>query len=492
MEKLELINGIALKRGFFMPSAEIYKGKAEIGGLYFYGHLGKAVKLKFENLWRKFFLSIHDNFHEIEGTCILPRQVFEASGHLEHFNDPLIECQKCHFRFRADHFIEDSLNISIEGLSLDDMTKLIKQNKLKCPKCKSEKLGDVNFYNMMFPLNLGAINKNETNAYLTPETAQQSYLAFSREFEALRKQLPLGLAVIGKVFRNEISPRQLFFRLREFTQAELQVFIAPEMLDSDIFGEWNRIKDKKIPIKRAKEKTMKEYKLEELSKEYGKLYLFFLSKIYEFYVEKLKIPRDKFRFRELSKEERAFYNKAHFDIELNIESLGGFKEVAGLHYRSDYDLGRHQQHSKEKLEVFWNNKKVIPHVIELSFGVDRNIFAFLDIFFKQEKERNLFSFPASIAPVDIAVFPLVNKDKLPKKAKEVYNTLKSLFGCYYDEADSIGRRYRRQDEIGTPFCITIDYQTLEDNKVTIRDRDTMKQERVAIDRLIDYFCKKLF
>ncbi|MEM1577656.1 MAG: glycine--tRNA ligase [Candidatus Pacearchaeota archaeon] len=489
MEKLELINGIALKRGFFMQSAEIYKGKAEFSGLFSYGHLGKLMKLKFENLWRNFFLKLHDNFHEIEGSCILPKKVFEASGHLENFNDPLVECKNCGFRFRADHFIEDELGINVTSLSLEEMTRIIKQNKLKCPKCNSQNLSDVEFFNMMFPLSLGVLSK-EINAYLTPETAQQAYLAFKRQFEALRRKLPLGLAVIGKVFRNEISPRQSFFRLREFTQAELQIFIAPEMLDEDILGIWNEIKDKDIIVKRVNDKEAKKYKLKELANDYKKLYLSFMYKIQEFYLDKLKIPIEKFRFRELSEEERAFYNKAHFDIELFIETLNGFKEVAGLHYRSDYDLSRHQKFSKEKLEVLWNNKKIIPHVIELSFGVDRNIYAFLDIFFKKEKERNLFSFPLAIAPIDIAVFPLVNRDGLNEKAKEVYNMLKYWFKCYYDEADSIGRRYRRQDEIGTPFCITIDYETLEDNTVTIRDRDSMKQERIKIENLINFFCEK--
>ena len=490
-KKIEIINAIALKRGFYMPSAEIYGGKADVAGLYSYGHLGKAIKTKFENLWRNFFLKLHDNFYEIEGTCILPKIVFEASGHLEHFNDPLVECLKCHFRFRADHLIEDELNINVEGLSIDDMNKLIKKNKLKCPKCNSSQLGDVAFFNMMFPVTLGA-KSHEVNAYLTPETAQQSYLAFKREFEALRRKLPLGLAVIGKVFRNEISPRQLFFRLREFTQAELQIFIAEDMLEKDLFGEWENIKKNKVKVKLAKEKIHKLYSLEQLSKYYPKLYLYFLYKIHQFYIEKLKIPRQKFRFRELGEEERAFYNKAHFDIELDIESLGGFKEVAGLHYRSDYDLSRHQQHSKENMEIFYDGKKVMPHVIELSFGVDRNIFAFLDIFFEEEKERNVFHFPSSIAPIEISVFPLVNKDGLPEKAKKVYGLLKQYFTCFYDESDSIGRRYRRQDEIGTPFCITIDYQTLKDNTVTIRDRDSMKQERIAIDDLINHLCKKIY
>jgi len=491
-DKLEAINAIALKRGFYMPSAEIYKGKSEASGLYAYGHLGKAIKLKFENLWRKFFLSLHDNFYEIEGTCILPKPVFKASGHLEHFNDPLVQCLKCGFRFRADHLLEDELGINAEALSLDEMAKLIKQHKLKCPKCKSEKLSDVAFFNMMFPIQLGALSK-EVNAYLTPETAQQAYLAFKREFEALRRRLPLGLAVIGKVFRNEISPRQLFFRLREFTQAELQVFIAEEMLNADVLGIWQEIKDKQVIAKLIKDKEAKNYKLEELNKSgYPKLYLSFMYKIQEFYLEKLKLPKQKFRFRELSEEERAFYNRIHFDIEVFIESLGGFKEIAGLHYRGSHDLSSHEKHSKESMHVQWQNKKVLPHVIELSFGVDRNVFAFLDIFFKQEKERTLFSFPTSIAPIDIAIFPLVNKDGLPEKAREVYNLLKPYFTCFYDASDSIGRRYRRQDEIGTPYCITIDHQTLQDGTVTVRYRDSMQQERIAIDKLLDWFCKRFY
>lgn len=489
MKKFEILNAISLKRGFYAISAEIYKGKAELGGLYSYGHLGKAMKLKFENLWRNFFLKIHDNFYEIEGTTILPKQVFEASGHLKNFNDPLVQCKNCGFRFRADHFIEDELGITLEVPSLEEMTRIINQYKLKCPKCNSQKLSNVEFFNMMFPLALGALSK-EINAYLTPETAQQAYLAFKREFEALRRKMPIGLAVIGKVFRNEISPRQSFFRLREFTQAELQVFIVEDMLDKDILEIWEEIKDKEIVIKRVNDKEARMYKLKDLNKEYPKLYLSFMYKIQEFYLDKIKLPIEKFRFRELSEEERAFYNKIHFDIELDIESLGGFKEVAGLHYRGDYDLSRHQEYSKEKLEILWNNKKVIPHVIELSFGVDRNIFAFLDIFFKQEKERNLFSFPPHIAPIDIAIFPLLNKDKLPEKAREVYTKLKNWFKCFYDDADSIGRRYRRQDEIGTPFCVTIDYQTLEDDTVTVRDRDTMKQERIAIKDLVNFFIKK--
>jgi len=488
-EKIELINAIALKRGFFMPSAEIYKGKADIAGLYFYGHLGKSMKLKFESLWRNFFLKLHDNFYEIEGTCILPKQVFEASGHLENFNDPLVQCLNCGFRFRADVFIEDELGINVYGFTNEEMTKIIRQNSLKCPKCNSIKLGDVNFFNMMFPISLGALSK-EPNAYLTPETAQQSYLAFKREYEALRKKLPLGLAVIGKVFRNEISPRQIFFRLREFTQAELQVFIDKDMLDEDLLGIWEKIKNKEVKVKLANEEKEKEYKISELP--YPKLYLSFLYKIQEFYFEKLKIPKEKFRFRELSEEERAFYNKFHFDVEIYLDSLKGFKEVAGLHYRSDYDLGRHEKHSKESMNVLWKNKKVLPHVIELSFGVDRNIFALLDVFFKKEKERNLFCFPPSVSPIQIAVFPLVNKDGLNNKAREIYEKLKNYFDCFYDEADSIGRRYRRQDEIGTPFCITVDYQTLEDDTVTIRDRDSMKQERIKIENLLDYFCKKFY
>lgn len=484
MDKLKEITTIAERRGFFFPTAEIYGGKA---GFYTYGHLGKLMKNKFESLWRSFFLD-EENFYEIEGNSILPEEVFKASGHLKHFNDPLTECKSCHFRFRADQFVEDTLKIKAEGLDVRELTNLIKKHKLKCPKCKSDKLTEVEWFNMMFPITIGPTGSKEI-AYLSPETAQNPFISFKREFDSLRKRLPFGLAMIGKAFRNEISPRQLFFRLREFTQAELQVFFDPSEVDKH--DEWKKIIKYKLrlqTIKDRKSDKIMEISCEEAARKLKlpKLYVFYMQKVQCFYLEQLGIPSKCFRFHELSAEERSFYTKLHWDVQLDLETLGGFKEITGLHYRTDYDLQAHQNQSKKELAVYLEEKKkkVVPHVIELSFGVDRNIFALLDIFFKREKERDLFSFPLTIAPMITGVFPLVKKDGLPEKAMAVHKELQKCgLMCVYDSDGSIGRRYRRIDEIGVPYAITIDYQTLKDNTVTLRERDNMKQKRVKISEI---------
>ena len=467
MTKAETIMNIATKRGFFFPTAEIYNAKA---GFWTYGHLGSSMKKRWENLWRHYFLDLHDNYFEIEGSNILPKEVFESSGHLKNFNDPLTECKKCKFRFRADELIEDELDKKVDGMKESDMDILIKTNKLKCPKCGGE-LDNVRRFNMMFDVKIGAIG--EDIAYLSPETAQNPFISFKREFLALRERLPLGLAVIGKAFRNEISPRQGFFRLREFTQAELQIFF-----DKDEINKADIEKDYNLIIKFAKDKKEKEVETSKLDIE--KFYVYHMIKIQKFYLEILKIPKEKFRFRELDEKERAFYNKIHFDIELDLETLKGWKEVAGLHYRGDHDLKGHQEGSKEKLEVTVNGKKVLPHVLELSFGVDRNIWALLDLFFKEEKERTLFEFPAELAPLDLSVNPLVNKDGIDEEGREVYERLRKSFKVFYDDSGSIGRRYRRADEVGIKANVTIDHQTMEDHTITLRDRDSMKQIRIDL------------
>lgn len=482
------IEEIAVKRGFFYPAAEIYGGES---GFYFYGSIGKLIKRRFENLWRDFFLS-YNNFHEIEGTSILPEKVFQASGHLKHFNDILTECQNCHSRYRADQLIEEQLHKQVNNT--DDINEIIEQKKLKCPKCGSNKFGKAIMFNMMFDVNIGSVKSDK--GYLIPETAQLAYLAFKREFEINRKKLPLGLVVIEKVFRNEISPRQLFFRLREFTQAELQVFFDPDSIDDcSQFEEWGTIKKKGIKVLLTGNKKEQVLTLEQLNKKsIPKLYLFFMLKMQEFYLNVIKLPKEKIRFRQLSGDEKAFYNKIHFDVEAEIDSLGGFKEIAGLHYRTNYDLNNHQQASKQNLEVFFNNKTFLPHVIELSFGVDRNIYTLFDIFLKQEKVNNekriLLALPPLLTPYDAAIFPLVNKEGMPEIAHNIFKELNKNFKCFYDASGSIGRRYRRQDEIGTPYCLTIDGQTLKDRTVTVRDRDSMKQQRVAINELVGYIKKK--
>ncbi|MFZ5955585.1 MAG: glycine--tRNA ligase [Nanoarchaeota archaeon] len=475
--KGDKILDIAGKRGFFFSTAEIYGGKA---GFYTYGHLGKLLKLNWENLWRKYFLSLDDNFYEIQGNNILPEQVFIASGHVDNFNDPLTECKKCHFRFRADHFLEENGVENAETLSISEMNKELEKRKLKCPKCKGD-LSEIKQFNMMFPINIGF---NNDKAYLSPETAQASYITFKQEFQATRSKLPLGLAIIDKAYRNEISPRQMFFRLREFTQAELQIFFDPDKINEH--EKWDSIKKEKLPIKFAASSKIQEIGCEELNKKFKipKFYLFYAANIKKFYLEILKIPKEKFRFRELDERERAFYNKIHFDIEVNLETLNGFKEVAGLHYRTDHDLSGHGKVSGKNLEVFYEDKKILPHVLELSFGVDRNIWTLLDVFYGTGKEGSMFKFPIDVSPIKAAIFPLVKTDEnLVKISKEIYGQLKEKFNVVYDDSGSIGRRYARNDEIGTFLCITVDSQTLKDNTVTIRDRDTTKQDRVKIEDL---------
>ena len=469
MTKQEEIMDIATKRGFFFPSGEIYLPKA---GFWTYGHLGTLLKQNWEREWRNFFLKLDDNYYEIDDVNILPLEVFKNSGHLEHFTDPLTECKKCHFRFRADELIEDALNKSVQGLTEKQLDELIKKNNLKCPRCNSELL-PVKLFNMMFDVRVGATG-NEI-MYLRPETAQSPYLSFKREFSALREKLPMGLAVIGKAFRNEISPRQGFFRLREFTQAELQIFLKEENIEKA------KIKNYNISI--ASGNSRKDISSSKLK--LPKFYIYHLIKIQEFYLNVLKIPKEKFRFRELDEKERAFYNKIHYDIEVYLETLNGWKEVGGLHNRGDHDLKGHG------VSITLDNQKIIPHVLELSFGVDRNIWALLDIFYKKEKERNLFKFPTNLAPIQVAIFPLVNKDKLPEKAVSIYEDIKNDFKTFYDSKGSIGKMYRRMDEIGCPLMITVDHQTLKDKTVTLRDKNTMKQVRIKIPDLKEKINKFL-
>ena len=473
-DKISEITSIASKRGFFFQTANIYGGKA---GFFTYGHLGKRLKTNWENLWREYFLNLEDNFYEIQSNNILPKEVFEASGHLENFNDPMVECKKCNFRFRADNFLEEK-KLYKEGMSIEKMNELIKEKNLRCPKCNGE-LGEVKWFNMMFSVDIGF---NGEKSYLSPETAQGAYITFKEEFQATRGKLPLGLAIIDKAYRNEISPRQMFFRLREFSQAELQIFFDPEKINELEEEKWEEVKNYKLRIRKAKKDEIEEMTCEEINKNLNlpKFYIYYMAKIQQFYLSILKVPIEKFRFRELSEEERAFYNKIHFDIEINLETLGGFKEVAGIHYRTDHDLRGHEKVSGENLEVFYDNKKILPHVIELSFGVDRNIWMLLDIFYGVGDKGSVFKFPPKIAPIKVAVFPIV-KGEFEKLAKEVYSQLKKEFSCFYDSSGSIGRRYARMDEIGTPFCITIDGDSLKKKDCTIRWRDNAEQVRVKIE-----------
>lgn len=472
------------KKGFIYPSSEIYGG---VAGLYDYGHLGTKLKRNFENAWRKYFLSLHDNFYEIETANIMHGKVFEASGHLKNFYDPLVRCSKCGLFERADHFIERELKTRAEGLSGEDYDKLIEENNLKCHKCQS-KLLPVTVFNLMFPLEMGALSGKKS--YLRPETAQSPYVNFRLQYEMLRKKLPMGLALIGRAYRNEISPRNLTLRQREFTQAELQIFFNPDNIVEH--PDFESIKDVKLRtlMEQDREKgEVVERSANELVEKHNlpKFYIYHLAKIQQFYFDVMKIPVEKFRLYQLDDKEKAFYNKYHFDLEIDLTEHG-FTEVGGLHYRTDHDLTGHQKVSKQKMEVMdeESGKRFIPHVLELSFGVDRNVYSLLDLGYAEDSERGnvALNFPRTMAPFFCAVFPLVKKDeKLVSKAKGIFNELKTCYSCVYDEAASIGRRYARQDEIGTKICITVDSQSLEDDTITLRELDSRKQIRVKTTEL---------
>lgn len=481
------------KKGFIYPSSEIYGG---VAGLYDYGHIGTLLKHNWENLWRRYFLGLDDNFFELETANIMHENVFRASGHLENFIDPIVRCSKCDFAERADHFLEKSLHKRQEGLSPEEYTEIINKNKLKCPQCKSE-LKPVEILNMMFPLQMGAVTSNR--AYLRPETAQSPYVNFKLQYELQRKKMPLGLALVGRAYRNEISPRNLTLRQREFTQAELQVFFDPSKVDEH--PNFDLVKNYKLRTllieDRAKDKVVERAASELIKKGLPKFYVYHLVKIQQFYLEEMKIPADKFRCYQLDDTEKAFYNKYHFDLEIELHELG-FTEMGGLHYRTDHDLSGHQKISKQSMEILdeESGKKFIPHVLELSFGADRHVYALLDLAYNDDKERGniVLKLPSELVPFYCAIFPLVkNKEEIVALAKKVYAELKPCFSCFYDEAASIGRRYARADEIGVKYGITVDFDSLNDKAVTVRDRDNTKQERVKIaelkNRLFGLFCE---
>ena len=477
--KLDDLLSFTRRKGLVWQSAELYGGMA---GFYDYGHLGAGLKRRWEDLWLDYFLGLHDNYHLIDSANVMPEESLKASGHVAHFTDILVECQKCHASYRADTLIEEKTGKSAEDLTTEETDRRIAETGLKCAKCGGA-FSKSSPFNMMFPLQVGA--RQDEHGYLRPETAQGVYLNFNREFELLRKRLPMGLAIIGRAYRNEIAPRQVLYRLRELIQAELQIFFDPEKFDREV--NTGQVDDYELNVSLVEERDMRVMRTVRASELYSRLppwYVYHMAKIQEFYIDGMKVPAQKFRFREKSEKERAFYNRIHFDIEVELESLGGFREVAGIHYRGDYDLTCHQKGSAKSLEVNIEGKKFIPHVLELSFGVDRNVWALLDLHYSKQGERTLFSIPSRLAPVQVGVFPLMARDGLDSAAAEIAKTLRAAgLRVFYDESGSIGRRYARMDESGTPFCVTVDYDSLEKKDATIRERDSARQVRVPIPDL---------
>jgi len=474
MASFEDVTSLSVRRGFLWPAVDPYGGFA---GFYDYGHNGILLRRRWEDLWIETFLGLSDNYYLIDTTTILPEAALRASGHVEHFTDILVTCSRCGESYRGDHLLEAATHEEREGLRPEEIDQRIRDLKIRCPKCKGE-LGPSRAFNMMFPVAVGPTGKDA--AYLRPETAQGVFLNFKREFEALRRKLPMGLAIIGRAYRNEISPRQGAYRMREFLQAELQIFFDPATFaDLVPLHEASAVP---IRVAWAAEKnapTAHDIPANDLiARGLPSWYVWHLIQVQRFYLEQMRVPREAFRFAELDEKERAFYNKIHFDVQVRQESLGGFKEVGGVHYRTDYDLKGHEAGSHVKQTVTFGSSKLVPHVLELSFGVDRTVWALLDLSY-QKGERVVLRLPPRLAPVSVAVFPLVNKAGLPERAEALYAALRKRITAFYDDSGSIGRRYARMDEIGTPFSVTVDHETLEGKGVTVRERDSQKQIRVG-------------
>ncbi len=485
--KADELFALLRRRGVLWPSAEIYGGAQ---GLFDYGPAGRLLKRKIEDAWASWFVGLSDGYHLIQPSEILPEAVVRASGHLENFTDPDVTCTSCQTHFRADNVLEKIRPDGIDGLTPAAIGELLAANRVPCPKCGHTTLSVPTPFNLMFGLDLGVTGRER--GYLAPETAQGSYLSFARMYEVGRKALPLGIAVIGKAYRNEIAPRQVLFRMRAFTQAELQIFFDP----TDFPVPLASIAEEKLPVVRAARRAEGADEVEWVragdlagAGDLPPFYVYHLAHSYRFYRDVLGHAPESLRLFEKSDTERAFYNRIQFDIEARLESLGGFKELGAVHYRGDYDLTRHAQGSGKDLSVLTDDgRRIVPHVLEMTFGVDRNLWGLADAQLGHEGERTVWKLRPFLAPYPAAVLPLLKKEHA-KVASEVLDCVRAAgIAAVLDTAGSIGRRYARQDEIGTPFAITIDGETIDPTHanhgtVTLRERDAKSQERIAIGAL---------
>ena len=473
---------LALERGFYFPSCEIY-GDAH-AGFWEYGPAGVGLKNNYLELWRRELVR-RDNMLEIDGSQIMSQSVFEASGHLSSFADPIIQCKNCKSTFRADKLISEKTKMEIpESADLPDFDKAITENNIKCPSCDGEFEQTRNF-NMMFKVGIGP---DDEPAYLRPETCQSIFVDFPRLYKTMRGKLPFGVAQIGKSFRNEISPRQSLLRLREFYQAEIEVFCNPNKLNN--LEKFSQVQDTVIRVQlddKLKEMTCKE--AVESSTIPNKFVAYYLGILAEFY-EKTGIDITRSRFRKLGEKEKAFYAEIAFDFE--VETSVGWLELVACNYRSDYDLGGHAKKSKEKFEVMDDDVKVLPHVFEISMGIDRSLYSILEhcLQYDKQNDRIVLALKPYLAPIQLGVLSLVKKDGLKEKTDDIYQAIQRKYNSFLDHSGAIGRRYRRLDEVGTPFAITIDHQTLEDETVTIRKRDSMEQNRIKISEIDSVLYKE--
>ncbi|MCG8384095.1 MAG: glycine--tRNA ligase [Cytophagales bacterium] len=489
---LKKIVAHAKEYGFVFPSSEIYDG---LGAVYDYGQYGSELKNNIKSFWWKAMVQMHENIVGIDASIFMHPTTWKASGHVDAFNDPLVDNKDSKKRYRADVLVEDhiaklegKLNKEVEkarkrfGDSFDeaqfrdtngrvlqyqqkindindrlkaamdngqlaDLKQLIEDLEIVCPISGSKNWTDVRQFNLMFSTELGSVADGANTIYLRPETAQGIFVNFLNVQKTGRMKIPFGIAQIGKAFRNEIIARQFIFRMREFEQMEMQFFVKPGD-EMEWYEYW-------------KEKRMNWHNA-------------------------LDLGEDNYRFYDHLN--LAHYANAACDIQFNFPM--GFKELEGIHSRTDFDLKAHEKYSGKKLQFFdpQENQSYVPYVVETSIGLDRTFLAVMSAAYRQEtledgSERVVLKIPAALAPVKVAVLPLVKKDGLPEKAREILDDLKFDYNCQYDEKDAIGRRYRRQDAIGTPYCVTIDHESLQDNTVTLRDRDSTKQERLHIQDL---------
>ena len=448
---MEKIVSLAKRRGFVFPSSEIYGGFAAV---YDFGPYGVELAKNIREAWWTAMVRDHDNIVGLDSAIFMHPKVWEASGHVGGFSDPLAECRKCQTRSRVDHLLEEIGVQADEKMTESEINILFDEHKSKiaCPKCGQKEWSEAKNFNLLVESNLGDFTgTGENKTYLRGETCQGIYINFKNVLDSTRVKVPFGIAQIGKAFRNEITARQFIFRKREFEQMEMQFFVHPSEAEQ-FYNEW-------------KEKRM------------------------QYYID-LGIKKDNLKWHE--HENLVFYAKAAWDIEYRYPF--GFKELEGVHNRSDYDLTQHSKFSQVDLSYRdpMTNEKFMPWIVETSVGLDRTFLAVLcDAYTEEEVSegdtRIVLKLPKKLAPVEVAVFPLMkNKPELVAKAREVYDMLRKDMRVEFDDNGNVGKRYRRQDEIGTPACITIDFDTLEDNTVTVRDRDSMEQSRVAITELKNY------
>ncbi|OGD30523.1 glycine--tRNA ligase [Candidatus Azambacteria bacterium RIFCSPHIGHO2_01_FULL_44_55] len=459
-EAIEKIVSFCKRRGFVFPSSEIYGGFAAI---YDYGHYGVLLKNNIRDAWWRHTVQLRDDVVGLDSAIFMHPTTWKASGHVDSFDDPQIDCRKCKSRMRADQILE-LFGVSADKAPLDfinvELEKLRELGKLTCQSCGSTDITPAKRFSLMVKSNLGSPTEelSEKNVvYLRPETCGGIYLEYKNTLDSTRVRLPFGIAQVGKAFRNEVIARQFIFRTREFEQMEMQYFLNP--------------KDMKEKYEMWKDARWKWYL------EYG-------------------LGKDDLKWHK--HEKLAHYASEAYDIEYNFKSLGGFKEVEGIHARGNWDLSRHSEFSGVDLSYFDEETKerFIPHIMETSAGLNRMFLMFLDKAYNEEEvdgeKRVVLKLDKRLSPVKVAVFPLLkNRPELVEKARNIFEDLRKNFMCEFDDNGNVGKRYRRQDEIGTPYCVTVDFQSLEDDSVTVRDRDTMKQKRITIKEIADFVKKGL-